>query len=182
MLSTPLDGLVLLSFADWSRGQRLAAVRHMNSLAVQEETEDAEKEEEEQAEDDDCVVRLRGLPFAANEEDIRQFFGNGICISRRDNAIVIGLSKSNLPTGMAWVRLATTSDFNKAIAQNKKYLGTRYIEVYPATDQDLENAVLENGSRFNIRHNCYALVSPTRIRLQGLPFTSTAEDIKEFLR
>ena len=83
----------------------------------------------------DNVVRLRGLPWTATENDLVNFF-SGITI--QPNGITFQLNSEGKPTGEAYVQLATKRDFDEATARHKNYMGSRYIEVFASSTADFK--------------------------------------------
>eukprot|EP00879_Flechtneria_rotunda_P012900 GHRR01013473.1.p1 GENE.GHRR01013473.1~~GHRR01013473.1.p1 ORF type:complete len:421 (+),score=127.43 GHRR01013473.1:354-1616(+) len=76
-------------------------------------------------------------------------------------------------TGEAYVVCGDQQQAGDAIKQlNKKYMGTRYIELFEVAESDLAavKCVLEDTS-----------VQGFVVRLRGLPYTATVDDIKRFL-
>lgn len=70
-------------------------------------------------------VRLRGLPYSAQREDIADFLG----ITPID---IVILEKGGRPTGQALVLASNPEDMDAALEQDKKNIGARYIEVFQA--------------------------------------------------
>ncbi|KAF6259340.1 hypothetical protein COO60DRAFT_1015207 [Scenedesmus sp. NREL 46B-D3] len=112
------------------------------------------------------VCRLRGLPYTASDDDICSFFCNftldEVYICRRDGRA----------TGEAYVMFTDAAQAGSAMEKcNKKYLGSRYIEIFEAAEADLVavKKVLEDTQL----QGCV-------VRLRGLPYTATAEDVATF--
>eukprot|EP01010_Urceolus_cornutus_P000738 NODE_124_length_2325_cov_954.907293_g101_i0.p2 GENE.NODE_124_length_2325_cov_954.907293_g101_i0~~NODE_124_length_2325_cov_954.907293_g101_i0.p2 ORF type:complete len:276 (-),score=53.08 NODE_124_length_2325_cov_954.907293_g101_i0:107-934(-) len=78
------------------------------------------------------VVRLRGLPFRATEQDVTAFFA-GLEVSRVQIAYAGGR-----PSGEAYVEFKYYSGLEQGLARNRQMLGTRYVEVYKSTRQEAE--------------------------------------------
>jgi hypothetical protein len=70
-------------------------------------------------------VRLRGLPYSAQKEEIADFLD----VTPID---IVILEKGGRPSGQALVLCATPEDMDRAIDKDKKDLGSRYIEVFQA--------------------------------------------------
>lgn len=81
------------------------------------------------------VVRVRGLPFSAQDRDVRGFF-EGLAV--RDT--VFTLTPNGRPTGEAFVEFAGTVQLQNALAFQKQMLGKRYIEIFKATKQEFLEA------------------------------------------
>uniref|UniRef100_A0A0N5AV42 RRM domain-containing protein n=1 Tax=Syphacia muris TaxID=451379 RepID=A0A0N5AV42_9BILA len=85
------------------------------------------------------VVRLRGLPFETNKEDIREFF-EGLDIED----IVIDLLAGGRPSGEAFVQFSSKDHAEKALERNKSYMGSRYVEVFRSSGDEMENSYYES--------------------------------------
>lgn len=81
------------------------------------------------------VVRLRGLPFNANELDIFEFF-QGL-----DPVDVLLVRRDSRNTGEAYVLFGTAMQMDFALQKNRQSMGRRYIEVFRAKKQDYYSAV-----------------------------------------
>lgn len=112
------------------------------------------------------LVRIRGLPWGAGEEEILAFFQPLELHSERPVTLVNGLGGK--PTGEAFVRLASAEVQAEALKYNRQMLGKRYIEVFAASDQDLELSVQRQGVRD---------FSDGILRCRGLPFNCQASDV-----
>lgn len=80
-------------------------------------------------------LRLRGLPWDAKDEDIRNFFV-GLSIVE----ITWTFTHRNRPSGEAYVTFANAADAAKGLQHDKQMLGKRYIEVFQSTAAQLEAA------------------------------------------
>ncbi|WAQ97079.1 HNRH2-like protein [Mya arenaria] len=77
--------------------------------------------------DDGCVVRLRGLPWSATNDDIVSFFGPSVNIV--PNGVHFTFSGEGRPSGESFVELQSPSDVEAALTRHKDHMGQRYIEV-----------------------------------------------------
>eukprot|EP01087_Luapelamoeba_hula_P011645 TRINITY_DN3187_c0_g1_i1.p1 TRINITY_DN3187_c0_g1~~TRINITY_DN3187_c0_g1_i1.p1 ORF type:complete len:1507 (+),score=271.77 TRINITY_DN3187_c0_g1_i1:222-4742(+) len=101
------------------------------------DTTEAEDHDQDESEDDDeevvvemgGIVRVKGLPWSATEEDIANFF-DGLSID--EDGICIALDFEGRPTGDALVSFTTRADANRALDRHMKYIGRRYICVEPS--------------------------------------------------
>ncbi|GLC45210.1 hypothetical protein PLESTB_000724600 [Pleodorina starrii] len=111
------------------------------------------------------VLRLRGLPFSAGEEDVRHFF-SGFNVAQ----VVIG-KRAGRSTGEGYVQLDSTAAAAEAIMKlHRQTLGHRYIEVFESTEADLATAKSLSVDRMR------GFV----VRCRGLPYTATAQDVLNF--
>ncbi|PAV75633.1 hypothetical protein WR25_07969 isoform B [Diploscapter pachys] len=87
------------------------------------------------------VVRLRGLPYSATEDEVKKFF-EGLDLV----AVKIPRNSTGRSTGEAYVRFATGKDGANALTYNKKSIGNRYIEVFRSSQEEFENnGMLRSG-------------------------------------
>mmetsp|Transcript_13371 Transcript_13371/g.31350 ORF Transcript_13371/g.31350 Transcript_13371/m.31350 type:complete len:798 (-) Transcript_13371:202-2595(-) len=89
-----------------------------------------------------ALIRLRGLPFSANEQDIFSFFSTHDVVDRISDgpkAVSIILRSNGKSSGQAMVQMRSRTDAEFAQrALDGKYMGQRYIEVfYPADSEPL---------------------------------------------
>ena len=164
------------------------------------------------------LLRMRGLPYGANERDIEKFFENSLVaayVCRRGGlsffwffgffsvseaealevrpffwltpslsrlSLSLPLSRSLLstlsgrPTGEGYAEFATPAEASRVLAEKQHgSLGNRYVELFPENGAGLEADSASAG-----RPLPGGLRKPV-LRLRGLPFTATAEDVVDFL-
>ena len=68
---------------------------------------------------------MRGLPFNATEDDIHEFF-----IPLRVISITMLSGRDNRPSGECQCFFETEQEAAHALTYNKKYMGSRYIEIF----------------------------------------------------
>ncbi|KHJ88976.1 hypothetical protein OESDEN_11218 [Oesophagostomum dentatum] len=158
--------------------------------------------------DEGKVVRLRGLPFSASVQDVKDFFKGLNC-----EEVVFGRTGGR-PSGEAFVRLASREEASKALDFNKQHMGSRYIEVFRTTVDDMERnrprsydtsyirplfdskgyefspRDMRRGIRaapYDIPRGGYGryddfddFVPPTKIYMRGLPFDADSYMIEQF--
>ncbi|CAD7695209.1 unnamed protein product [Ostreobium quekettii] len=109
------------------------------------------------------VLRLRGLPFAATEGDVEEFF-KGFELKQ------VQICKRNgRSTGEAYVQLESEVSAGGAMQElNCKHMGRRYIEIFEASESDLSPGGEGRGSLGYV------------LRLRGLPYSSTRDDVDKF--
>eukprot|EP00878_Enallax_costatus_P022490 GHUV01023861.1.p1 GENE.GHUV01023861.1~~GHUV01023861.1.p1 ORF type:complete len:176 (+),score=42.01 GHUV01023861.1:258-785(+) len=83
------------------------------------------------------VLRLRGLPFSAQKEDIVRWFED-VQIQPLTPENVHIITDYGRPTGVALVEFASPADAQAAAAKDKQMMGTRYIEVFPSSRDELQ--------------------------------------------
>lgn len=75
-------------------------------------------------------LKLRGLPFDASEEEIKNFFQN-FQLSKEYNPVHIIKGMKNNPTGQAYVYFDDEEEARNACKSlNRKFMRDRYIEIY----------------------------------------------------
>ncbi|GBF88809.1 hypothetical protein Rsub_01710 [Raphidocelis subcapitata] len=117
------------------------------------------------------VLRLRGIPFAANEANIFEFFAGAENIQQPLEVYIC--RRNGRSTGECYVVLPTAEDAASARQQlDKRNIAHRYIEIFDASLPDLEavRTILEESAP---RGHC--------LRLRGLPFSAAAADVAAFL-
>nr|CAH8873712.1 unnamed protein product [Trichobilharzia regenti] len=126
---------------------------------------------------DNVVVRARGLPWQATDLEIFQFF-SGINIAKGGISLV--LSKIGRRNGEALIQFADSEQQGLALRKHKHHVGKRYIEVYAATGHDFVSVA--GGETEEAEKFLGKLTTPnqTLIRMRGLPYTTTSEQILTF--
>jgi heterogeneous nuclear ribonucleoprotein F/H len=84
------------------------------------------------------VLRLRGLPFSASKDDIMEFFKDFVL---SEDSIHITMNSEGRPTGEAFVEFANAEDSKAAMAKDRMTLGSRYIELFPSSVEESDEAV-----------------------------------------
>nr|VZI38445.1 unnamed protein product [Spirometra erinaceieuropaei] len=127
--------------------------------------------------EDDVVVRARGLPWQATDSDI-QFFFRGLNIAPGGIALV--LNKFGRRNGEALIRFTDREQRDLALRKHKHHMNQRYIEIYMAQGSDfiaVAGGETEEAEKFLQK---FTEPSQALIRMRGLPYTVTAEQILEF--
>ncbi|KAL7595716.1 uncharacterized protein LOC111877496 [Lactuca sativa] len=121
------------------------------------------------------VVRLRGLPFSANREDVLEFFKDFELV---EDSVYFTVNLEGRATGEAFVKFGSCEEAKGAMVMDGECLGSRYIELFPSTVEDWEDAA-ERG-RANVPKPCE---EDTRVlRMRGLPFSAGKDDIIDFFK
>uniref|UniRef100_A0A3B4YU43 G-rich RNA sequence binding factor 1 n=1 Tax=Seriola lalandi dorsalis TaxID=1841481 RepID=A0A3B4YU43_SERLL len=87
-----------------------------------------------QAPADDCVVRLRGLPFSCTEADIAQFF-SGLDIMK--NGITLIKDHRGRKSGDGFVQFSSQESASQALQRDREVIGNRYIEVFRSSSSEI---------------------------------------------
>ena len=85
--------------------------------------------------DGSAVLRLRGLPYTATEDEIRSFFGGFEIVPGRVHKVMRG----DRATGEAYVELSSPEMAAAAKeTRHKQRMGSRYVEVFRASRDDAD--------------------------------------------
>ncbi|KAB1200172.1 Heterogeneous nuclear ribonucleoprotein F [Morella rubra] len=84
------------------------------------------------------VLRLRGLPFSAGKDDIIEFFKDFVL---SEDAVHFTMNSEGRPSGEAFVEFASAEDSKAAMVKDRMTLGSRYIELFPSSQAELDEAV-----------------------------------------
>lgn len=149
-----------------------------------------------------ACVKLRGLPFGVNEQEIAGFLG-------LDCVDVMIVQRGGRPSGEAFVVLHHPNDTYAALRKNKAYMGARYVEVFEARKMDYYRAVGQSfgggegfeggrgrspgrGGRSRSRSPAghghggggggsrHMYPGSAIVKVRGLPFTATSHDLASF--
>ncbi|KAJ8004934.1 hypothetical protein DPEC_G00141440 [Dallia pectoralis] len=151
--------------------------------------------------EDQVIVRMRGLPFTATPDQVLAFFSQGegpkeACpVSGGRDGILFVRFPDGRPTGDAFVLFSSEEHAQCALRKHKNILGKRYIELFKSTAAEVQQVLNRYSSVPLIPVAPPPLVSmlPTVsllpspggmrdcLRLRGLPYTATIEDILGFL-
>lgn len=90
------------------------------------------------------MVRLRGLPFSSNAQDILRFF-EGIELSGGEAGVIFTCTPDGRPAGEAYVEVTSADGKQAALAKHKEKIGSRYIEIFDSSKGDMYQAVQQYG-------------------------------------
>ncbi|KAM3877490.1 epithelial splicing regulatory protein 2 [Diretmus argenteus] len=125
--------------------------------------------------DSETVIRARGLPWQSSDQDIARFF-KGLNIAK--GGVALCLNAQGRRNGEALVRFINPEHRDLALERHKHHMGSRYIEVYKATGEEflkIAGGTSNEVSQFLSKEN------QVIIRMRGLPFTATPQDVLTFL-
>ncbi|XP_051925127.1 G-rich sequence factor 1 [Hippocampus zosterae] len=143
---------------------------------------------------DSQAVRLRGLPFACTEDDIRRFFCG---LELADNGVTMVINSRGRRTGEASVRFSSREAADAALLRDGELIGNRYIEVFPSSGREVHSKWRKpargahetpSGKRGGLAPDKpdAASVPPAppkrshQVHLRGLPFHVSGEDVVKF--
>ncbi|XP_071711988.1 uncharacterized protein [Rutidosis leptorrhynchoides] len=121
------------------------------------------------------VLRLRGLPFSANRDDIVEFF-KGFNLS--DDSVYFMVNSEGRITGEAYVKFESPEDSKAAMMEDGTCLGSRYIELFPSPLEEWEEAV--SKGRPNVPKPPEE--DTEVLRMRGLPYSAGKEEIMDFFK
>jgi RNA recognition motif-containing protein len=119
------------------------------------------------------VVRLRGLPYSATSREILDLL-NDCQVAGGDKGIRFSFAPDGRPSGEAFVELVSEEDVSKALGHNNEHMGKRYVEIFRATKGQLE---WEGRMAEKVGGGSGGVV-----RLRGLPYRCTEDDIRQFFQ
>lgn len=122
------------------------------------------------------ILRLRGLPYSARREDVKDFFKDFVLA---DDVVHMTYTSSGRPSGEAFVEFANPEDSRAAMVKDKMTLGSRYVELFPASREEMDEAIAKGRPNSDDDQNEPAKHTGI-LRLRGLPYSATKEDITEF--
>uniref|UniRef100_A0A674NNE3 Epithelial splicing regulatory protein 1 n=1 Tax=Takifugu rubripes TaxID=31033 RepID=A0A674NNE3_TAKRU len=123
---------------------------------------------------DSTVIRARGLPWQSSDQDIARFF-RGLNIAK--GGVALCLNAQGRRNGEALVRFINEEHRDLALQRHKHHMGNRYIEVYKATGEDFLKIA---GGTSNEVAMFLSREDQIIVRMRGLPFTATHEQVLSF--
>ena len=132
---------------------------------------------------DSGVVRLRGLPFSAGEQEIRDFFKS---VDLEPTHVRFILNAWGKDSGSAFVVFENVDDVETALKKDKDEIGTRYIEIFRASVEDVNNFPTRSNSGDDVSggdsgsSGASSAVANLTLRLRGLPYSVAEDEILAF--
>ncbi|MEQ2251711.1 Epithelial splicing regulatory protein 1, partial [Ilyodon furcidens] len=123
---------------------------------------------------DNTVIRARGLPWQSSDQDMARFF-KGLNIAKGGAALC--LNAQGRRNGEALVRFVSEEHRDLALQRHKHHMGNRYIEVYKATGEDFLKIA---GGTSNEVAMFLSREDQIIVRMRGLPFNATHDDVLRF--
>uniref|UniRef100_A0A8D1X0I7 RRM domain-containing protein n=1 Tax=Sus scrofa TaxID=9823 RepID=A0A8D1X0I7_PIG len=141
--------------------------------------------------EDQVILRLRGLPFSAGPADVLGFLGPECPVTGGADGLLFVRHPDGRPTGDAFALFACEELAQAALRRHKGMLGKRYIELFRSTAAEVQQ-VLNRYASSPLLPTLTAPLLPIPfplaagtgrdcVRLRGLPYTATIEDILSFL-
>ncbi|NXK78558.1 RB12B protein, partial [Amazona guildingii] len=79
---------------------------------------------------DDLYLFLRGIPYSATEDEVRAFL-SGLHV----DGVIMTKHRNGLNNGDCLVRFATPGDALEGLKRHRQYMGQRFIEISPSTEE-----------------------------------------------
>nr|KAF6285604.1 epithelial splicing regulatory protein 2 [Myotis myotis] len=141
--------------------------------------------------EDQVILRLRGLPFSAGPADVLDFLGPECPVTGGADGLLFVRHPDGRPTGDAFALFACEELAQAALRRHKGMLGKRYIELFRSTAAEVQQVLNRYASSpllptltaplLPIPFPMVAGTGRDCVRLRGLPYTATIEDILSFL-
>uniref|UniRef100_A0A8C2X5Y0 Epithelial splicing regulatory protein 2 n=1 Tax=Cyclopterus lumpus TaxID=8103 RepID=A0A8C2X5Y0_CYCLU len=126
--------------------------------------------------DSETVIRARGLPWQSSDQDIARFF-KGLSIAK--GGVALCLNAQGRRNGEALVRFISSEHRDLALERHKHHMGSRYIEVRFSINLVFIMLIVlctsNEVAQFLSKEN------QVIIRMRGLPFTATPQEVLSFL-
>ncbi|KAI7807500.1 probable RNA-binding protein 19 [Triplophysa rosa] len=126
------------------------------------------------------TVKLRGVPFKANEQQVREFM-----IPLKPMAIRFGKNSDGRNSGYVYVDLRSEEEVERALRLDKDYMGGRYVEVFRVNTFKNKISVKESKEEKNFIRELRDdeeeedVAESGRLFVRNLPYTCTEDDLKE---
>ncbi|NXE07076.1 ESRP2 protein, partial [Lophotis ruficrista] len=141
------------------------------------------------------IIRMRGLPFTATQEDVLGFLGPECPVTGGKEGLLFVKYPDGRPTGDAFVLFSCEEYAQNALKKHKEILGKRYIELFRSTAAEVQQVVLNRYMSTPLIPTLPAPIIPVIpppytiatgsirdcVRLRGLPYTAGIDDILEFM-
>ncbi|CAB1419656.1 unnamed protein product [Pleuronectes platessa] len=126
--------------------------------------------------DEGYVVRIRGLPWSCSVDEVQRFFAEADCkvINNGGGGIHFTYTREGRPSGEAFVELETEEDLKIAVKKDRETMGHRYVEVFKSNNVEMDWVMKHTGP------NCPETAGDGLVRLRGLPFGCSKEEIVQF--
>lgn len=119
------------------------------------------------------VIKCRGLPWSTTVDEVREFFSDCNLLNGNES-IHFTMTREGRPSGEAFIEMASDQDIELGLQKDRKNMGKRYVEVFKAKRSEMEFA-LRRINRSDESSN-----GDNVIRMRGLPYEATKQDIAAF--
>jgi len=121
------------------------------------------------------LIKARGLPWSASASEVCEFFDQCQIVGG-DEGVRFVQTYDGRPSGTCYVEVESQEDVDAALAKDKEKMGKRYIEVFQASEREMEadcDKVKQGGMAGGADEDGV-------VKLRGLPFSATKADVVEF--
>ncbi|KAK2083857.1 hypothetical protein P7K49_039093 [Saguinus oedipus] len=119
------------------------------------------------------VVKLRGLPWSCSVDDVQNFLSD-CTIHYGATGVHFIYTREGRQSGEAFVELGSEDDVKLALKKDRESMGHRYIEVSKPHRTEMDWVLKHSGP------NSADSANDGFVRLRGLPFGCTKEEIVQF--
>ena len=123
--------------------------------------------------DEGFVVKLRGLPWSCSVEDVQNFLSDSM-IHDRVTSVHFIYSTEGRQSGETFVELQSEDDVRMALKKDRQSMGHWYTEVFKSHRTEMDWVLKHSGP------NSADTANDGFVRLRGLPFGCTKEEIIQF--
>lgn len=140
------------------------------------------------------IIRMRGLPFTATQEDVLGFLGPECPVTGGKEGLLFVKYPDGRPTGDAFVLFSCEEYAQNALKKHKEILGKRYIELFRSTAAEVQqvlNRYMSTPLIPTLPTPIIPVIPPPYtiatgsirdcVRLRGLPYTAGIDDILDFM-
>ncbi|XP_062379888.1 heterogeneous nuclear ribonucleoprotein H-like isoform X5 [Sardina pilchardus] len=120
------------------------------------------------------VVRVRGLPWSCSVDEVQRFFSEECKIASNGSSIHFTYTREGRPSGEAFVEFDSEEDLKIAVKKDRETMGHRYVEVFKSNNVEMDWVLKHTGP------NCPETAGDGLVRLRGLPFGCSKEEIVQF--
>ena len=123
---------------------------------------------------EEYIIKCRGIPFSTTPKEIVEFLSD-VNIVGGEKGVHLPKDRDGRASGDCFVEVASSSDLKKAEGHHKEHLGSRYVEVSEVQRSEMDwclNRQPGSGGGNQINDGF--------VRLRGLPFEATKNDIANF--
>ncbi|KAK1788193.1 hypothetical protein P4O66_016656 [Electrophorus voltai] len=119
------------------------------------------------------VARIRGLPWSCSVDEVSRFFAD--CkVANSGTSVHFTYTREGRPSGEAFVEFESEEDVKKALKKDRETMGHRYVEIFKSNSVEMDWVLKHTGP------NCPETEGDGLVRLRGLPFGCSKEEIVQF--
>jgi len=122
------------------------------------------------------LVKARGLPWEATTQEIVDFFKDSNIVGGTAGVFIM-MNFEGRPSGNCFVEMESEEDIQNAIAKDREKMGRRYIEVYKASESDMESEKAGKSARPDASGSDE---DDGVVKLRGLPYGAQKSDVYDF--